>query len=228
MSEGIPNLKLLKTKEPPAEPLMTKLLKLKKLRKLVGGHLKGHAKNTEGFFLKVSRKAPQEEVDMDMLFYDTLGVAKDAKSSEVRKAYRRLSLEFHPDKNPSHQEKFDLLTTASQTLMDSDLRILYDAYGREYNNGEFNQFRHTRMKSQHAKIKLLEDTDGVRLWKSKDGDELEKGLKKHLVMLAYNPWQASSIEAVQQWKKIPGLLGDLADVGVINCESETLCKVSGL
>jgi hypothetical protein len=225
---NVPALKLLKTKEPPADALMDGLLKLKKLRKLIGTHLKGHKKNTDGMFLKVSRKAAEKPIEFDMHFYDILGVEKDAKTSQIRKAYRKLSLEFHPDKNPSFQEKFDLLTQASQTLMDTDLRLLYDLYGREYRNGQFNEYRHTRMKSQHAKAQLAQDADGIRIWKSKDGDELERGLKKHTILLAYQPWQASSIDAVQQWKKLPGLIGDLVDVGVVNCESETLCKEFGM
>ena len=48
--------------------------------------------------------------------------------------------------------------------MNSDLRMLYDAYGREYKNPQFNQYRQSRMKSQHAKLTLFKDAEGVRNW----------------------------------------------------------------
>lgn len=64
-------------------------------------------------------------------FYKLLGVSKNATESEVKKAYRKLSLEYHPDKNPSPDagSKFQKINEAYETLGDADKRKMYDNNG---------------------------------------------------------------------------------------------------
>ena len=61
-------------------------------------------------------------------FYQILGVAKTATESEIKKAYRKLSLEYHPDKNssPDAGSKFQKLNEAYETLGDPEKRKMYD------------------------------------------------------------------------------------------------------
>lgn len=67
-----------------------------------------------------------EEVDSN--FYSVLGVAQDANATEIRKAYRRLSLLIHPDKNdaPDAEIKFRQLVAVYDVLRDSNKRTRYD------------------------------------------------------------------------------------------------------
>ena len=53
-------------------------------------------------------------------FYDILGVSRNANESEIKKAYRKMSLEYHPDKNssPSASSKFQEINEAYETLGD--------------------------------------------------------------------------------------------------------------
>ena len=67
-------------------------------------------------------------------FYDLLGVSPDADENALRKAYRKLSLKYHPDKNPGDEkaaEMFKNISAAYGVLSDSEKRTLYDQYGEE-------------------------------------------------------------------------------------------------
>jgi molecular chaperone DnaJ len=64
--------------------------------------------------------------------YDTLGVKKGASAEEIKKAYRKLAAQHHPDKNPgdaSAEEKFKEVQNAYDTLSDPEKRKQYDAFG---------------------------------------------------------------------------------------------------
>lgn len=65
-------------------------------------------------------------------FYEVLGVARDADERAIKKAYRKLALQHHPDRNPGDaeaEEKFKLAAEAYAILSDRDKRGIYDRYG---------------------------------------------------------------------------------------------------
>src|SRR5918912_4029456 len=65
-------------------------------------------------------------------FYDTLGVKKNASAEEIKKAYRKLAAQYHPDKNPgdaSAEEKFKEVQNAYDVLSDTEKRKQYDTFG---------------------------------------------------------------------------------------------------
>lgn len=65
--------------------------------------------------------------------YEVLGIAKDSDSEQIKKAYRKLALKYHPDKNsaPSAEGAFKAISTAFDTLSDPQKRDLYDQYGHD-------------------------------------------------------------------------------------------------
>ena len=70
-------------------------------------------------------------------YYKVLGVERKAKEDEIKRAYRKLALEHHPDRNPdnkSAEEKFKEINEAYQVLSDPDKRARYDQLGTSYNN----------------------------------------------------------------------------------------------
>ncbi|NRB51584.1 MAG: molecular chaperone DnaJ [Saprospiraceae bacterium] len=65
-------------------------------------------------------------------YYEVLGVSKGADQSEIKKAYRKLAIKFHPDKNPDNkeaEEKFKEAAEAYEILSDADKKARYDRYG---------------------------------------------------------------------------------------------------
>lgn len=71
-------------------------------------------------------------------YYEILGVAKTATKDEIKKAYRKLAMQYHPDKNPGNKEaeaKFKEASHAADILMDDQKRAMYDRMGHVAEQG---------------------------------------------------------------------------------------------
>ena len=66
-------------------------------------------------------------------FYSVLGVPRNAPSEDIKRAYKRQALLFHPDKNknPGAEETFKKISEAYSVLIDPNKRQIFDAYGEE-------------------------------------------------------------------------------------------------
>ena len=67
----------------------------------------------------------------DTKYYDILGVTPEADDDEMKKAYRKLAIKFHPDKNPEDPNKFSEISMVYSVLTDPEKRELYDIAGEK-------------------------------------------------------------------------------------------------
>ena len=82
---------------------------------------------------------PQQHL-MPREYYQLLGVGESPSKSDLKKAYRKLSLKWHPDKNPNNKEgaseKFKKISEAYSVLSDPEKKQIYDQYGKEGLQGQ--------------------------------------------------------------------------------------------
>src|SRR5919199_3522779 len=73
-------------------------------------------------------------------YYEVLGVSRQASEDEIRRAFRKLAFEYHPDRNPSSDaaDKFKEISEAYEVLQDGDKRSAYDRFGHAGVDSSFN------------------------------------------------------------------------------------------
>ncbi len=88
---------------------------------------------------KLKRLARGDDAEQETRLYDILDVLPNATNQEIKKAYRLLTVQYHPDKNPGDSEaalKYQELVDAYHILSDSEQRAVYDRYGDKGLKGE--------------------------------------------------------------------------------------------
>src|SRR5436853_7285540 len=78
-------------------------------------------------------------------YYEILGVGKNAGGDEIKKAYRKVAMQYHPDRNPgdkSAEEKFKEAAEAYEILSDADKKAQYDRYGHAGVSGNGRGYGH--------------------------------------------------------------------------------------
>ena len=75
-------------------------------------------------------------------YYDVLGVSRNASPEEIKKAFRKLAFQYHPDRNKDAgaSDKFKEINEAYEVLSDADKRSAYDRYGHDAPGGGQNPF----------------------------------------------------------------------------------------
>lgn len=89
---------------------------------------------------------------MDFIdYYQLLGINKNASPGDIRKAYRKLARQHHPDVNPNNEEakrKFQQINEANEVLSDPEKRKKYDQYGKDWKHAE--EFEKSKKEQRHG------------------------------------------------------------------------------
>ena len=129
--------------------------------------------------------------------YDTLGVASTASHAEIRKAYRKLAVQYHPDRNPSAEarELFRTITEAYEVLNDPTRRDLYDRYGDVALNPNFKGFEqdlHSQFGDFSSFFSGFASGHGTQPYQGSDGYESARRASSNEE--AHRHWQDESFE----------------------------------
>ena len=93
-------------------------------------------------------------------YYQTLEVSKTASADEIKKAYRKLAIKYHPDKNPGNkeaEERFKEISQAYEVLSDPEKRRQYDQFGHAAFDGAGGSgFDYSNMDFSDIFIRLFE------------------------------------------------------------------------
>lgn len=126
----------------------------------------------------------QQYADSNIDFYELLGIEATAGTSEIRKAWRRTSLKYHPDKNPDPAavEKFHLLQIAVDVLCDDEVRQLYD---NKRAAKEARKRQHELFEGKRRQMKEdLERREGTGKRKRDEEDDRQQQLEMEIRRLA--------------------------------------------
>lgn len=114
-------------------------------------------------------------MSVHVCYYKVLGLDRNATDEDIRKAYRKLALKWHPDKNLGESTKeaerrFKEISAAYEVLSDPEKRALYDKYGREGLNGSRVQPRASSRSSNVRRRRTVYSNAGFRNDLFEDGD----------------------------------------------------------
>jgi curved DNA-binding protein len=111
----------------------------------------------EGPVKDIRIKTAMEFID----YYKALGVDRNASTEDIKKAYRKLARQYHPDVNPNNDEakrKFQQVNEANEVLSDPEKRKKYDQYGKDWKHAE--EFEKARQHGPQRQYRHEEETRG--------------------------------------------------------------------
>lgn len=166
-------------------------------------------------------------------FYELLGVHRSASAKEIRKAFKKLAISAHPDKNtgdPEAHDKFIRINRAYEVLKDEELRKIYDKHGEEGLSEDKNRGRHYESWQWYQQNFGIYDDDPEIITLSKSDFEMSvEGTDDVWFINFYSPHCSHCHELAPTWREMARELEGVIRVGAVNCEDDwQLCRMQGI
>lgn len=162
-------------------------------------------------------------------YYDILGVGKDADSREIRKAFKKLALTEHPDKNKAEgaQENFLKISKAYETLKDEEKRKRYDRFGEEDDEQQQQQRQrgYQSWNYYHDDFGLYDDDPEIITLDYNDFRRSVKDAYSFWFINYYSPQCSHCHDLAPTWRRLAHKLEGIVRIGAVNCQDDfMLCR----
>ncbi|KAG8198254.1 hypothetical protein JTE90_021511 [Oedothorax gibbosus] len=164
-------------------------------------------------------------------YYDLLGVSKDSDNREIRKAFKKLALKLHPDKNKGREEaheQFIAINKAYEVLKDEETRKKYDLYGEE---GLKQDFGHSWKGNYHSwnyyyeSFGIYDDDPEIITLNKNDFVQSVLETSDYWFVNFYSPQCSHCHHLAPAWRELARKLEGVIQIGAVNCEEDwMLCR----
>ncbi|XP_066991442.2 dnaJ homolog subfamily C member 10 [Anabrus simplex] len=160
-------------------------------------------------------------------YYELLGIAKNADNREIRKAFKKLAVKLHPDKNkddPSAHSTFIRLTKAYEVLKDEESRKKYDLYGEEGIKSSQSQNYHSWSYYQDN-FGIYDDDPEIITLNKADFEQSVLNSNSLWFINFYSPMCSHCHLLAPAWRRLARELEGVVRIGAVNCEDDwALCR----
>ncbi|XP_050418751.1 dnaJ homolog subfamily C member 10 [Patella vulgata] len=166
-------------------------------------------------------------------FYQLLAISRSASTKEIRKAFKKLAITMHPDKNQDDakaHEKFIRINRAYEVLKDDKLRKKYDMHGEEGLKDDFQRGRHYESWQWYQEnFGIYDDDPEIITLNKEDFEQSVEGTDDIWFINYYSPQCSHCHQLAPDWRALAKEVEGVIRIGAINCADDwQLCQMQGI